>query len=96
MPVETWQQRRFPDLKRKGGACWGRVICWSLIIAMVTAPVMGAADERVVRHNLSFPQKHNQYVHVSSSFPVNAGLMELTMPSWTPGSYLIRDFCGAC
>ncbi len=80
------------NLKKKAGACWGMVICWFLIIATMMVPAIGAADEQVVRHNLSFPQKHNQYVHVSSSFPVNAGRMELTMPSWTPGSYLIRDF----
>jgi len=51
------------------------------------------ADEPgAVRHELSFPQRSNQYVHVSSSWPVFGDQMELVMPSWTPGSYLIRDF----
>lgn len=45
-----------------------------------------------VRHTLSFPDKHNQYVHVRSEFEAQAGPIELLMPAWTPGSYLIRDF----
>jgi predicted metalloprotease with PDZ domain len=50
------------------------------------------AQETVARHFLSFPQSHNQYVHVSLQLPVNNGQIELALPSWTPGSYVIRDF----
>jgi predicted metalloprotease with PDZ domain len=50
------------------------------------------ADGTLVEHKLSFPQRHNQYVHVTSTFPAGGGPFELSMPSWTPGSYLIRDF----
>jgi predicted metalloprotease with PDZ domain len=53
-----------------------------------------AADEQPTRHELSFPQRQNQYVHVTASWPVSAEHVELSMPSWTPGSYLIRDFAG--
>jgi predicted metalloprotease with PDZ domain len=51
-----------------------------------------ADDSLTVRHQLSFPQRHNQYVDVSASWPVSGDHLELAMASWTPGSYLIRDF----
>jgi len=53
-----------------------------------------ADDTQPPRHELSFPQRQNQYVHVSASWPVSEDVLELSMPSWTPGSYLIRDFAG--
>jgi predicted metalloprotease with PDZ domain len=51
-----------------------------------------AAEGAEVRHTLSFPQKNNQYVHVNSKFTVASEQLELALPSWIPGSYLIRDF----
>jgi predicted metalloprotease with PDZ domain len=50
------------------------------------------AEEQLVSHTLSFPRSKNQYVQVSSKFPVATAQLELSMPSWTPGSYLIRDY----
>ena len=50
------------------------------------------ADSGAVRHELSFPRAHNQYVHVESVFPAGSGPFELVMPVWTPGSYLVREF----
>jgi predicted metalloprotease with PDZ domain len=51
-----------------------------------------ALESEEVRHTLSFPQKNNQYVHVNSKFTVASEQLELSLPSWNPGSYLIRDF----
>lgn len=45
-----------------------------------------------VRHTLSFPDDRQQTILVRSEFPVSAGLTELIMPIWTPGSYLVRDY----
>ncbi len=50
------------------------------------------AQELSARHSLSFPQYKNQYVHVTLTLPVNGDQLELSMPNWTPGSYLIRDY----
>jgi len=41
---------------------------------------------------LGFPPGKEQVFHVRSEFPARAPVTELTMPNWTPGSYLIRDF----
>jgi len=54
-------------------------------------PVMSAGQAEV-SHELSFPGKNNQYVHVRSTFDAQEGALDLFLPSWTPGSYLIRDF----
>jgi predicted metalloprotease with PDZ domain len=51
-----------------------------------------AAEAAQVSHTLSFPQKNNQYVHVNTKFEVESDQVELSLPSWNPGSYLIRDF----
>jgi len=50
------------------------------------------AQESVAHHVLSFPERQNQYVHVTLNLPVDGEVVELAMPSWTPGSYVIRDF----
>jgi predicted metalloprotease with PDZ domain len=53
-----------------------------------------AVEGAEVRHTLSFPKKNNQYVHVNSKFAVASDQVDLSLPSWNPGSYLIRDFAG--
>ena len=64
-------------------------VCWVLILP--AAPVL-ADEQAAVQHRLSFPERRNQYVHVSATFPASGASLELAMASWTPGSYLIRDF----
>ena len=61
-------------------------------LALAVCQLAFAVEGAKVAHTLSFPQKNNQYVHVSSKFPVAADQLELALPSWNPGSYLIRDF----
>jgi predicted metalloprotease with PDZ domain len=74
---------RFLDVR-----CYGLLLAFAgLSLFSQTAP---AADE--VRHKVSFPVGREQIFLVRSEFPVSAGVTELNMPNWTPGSYLIRDF----
>ena len=69
---------------------------WVLTAIVLAACLLispGAGAERAgVRHTLSFPQKSNQYVHVRSEFGTTSEQTDFYLPSWTPGSYLIRDF----
>ena len=66
---------------------------WTLTaLALIACQLAFAVEGSAVRHTLSFPEKNNQYVHVNSKFPVASEQLELSLPSWTPGSYLIRDF----
>ena len=51
-----------------------------------------AADTGFVDHRVDFPRRHNQYLTVTSVFPVQGNQVELVVPVWSPGSYLVRDF----
>lgn len=65
------------------------VLCFLALSAH--SPILEAQGE-LVRHSLDFQQRHNQYVKVTLQLPVKGSQLELAMPSWTPGSYVIRDF----
>jgi predicted metalloprotease with PDZ domain len=62
------------------------------VLVLTPAATVLQAQELLVSHTLSFPRNGNQYVHVKLNIPVNSGQIELSMPSWTPGSYVIRDY----
>jgi predicted metalloprotease with PDZ domain len=53
-----------------------------------------AAVEAVtsVRYRISIPEPHTHLVRVELHLRAVAGAVELVMPSWTPGSYLLREF----
>ena len=69
------------------------MIKWILTtLALLVCQLSFAVEAAEVRHTLSFPEKNNQYVHVNSIFPVASEQLELSLPSWNQGSYLIRDF----
>lgn len=66
----------------------------SILVLTIGMQSRAVADDNAaeVRHTLSFPDKHNQYVRVRSEFETVAGPVDLRMAAWSPGSYLIRDF----
>ncbi len=68
------------------------MLAWAAAAGSLWLGGLQAQDGEVVRHEVSFPQRHNQYAHVTATWPVAGESVELAMPSWTPGSYLIRDF----
>jgi predicted metalloprotease with PDZ domain len=67
-------------------------IAVALLSLALQPRALSAQPAEVVRHELSFPDRHNQYVQVRSVWPAGSDALELAMASWTPGSYLIRDF----
>ncbi|MCJ7814577.1 MAG: hypothetical protein MUP31_00860 [Xanthomonadales bacterium] len=67
----------------------------TLVLLAFQLPLPGAASEGAeVSHILSFPQKNNQSVHVETRFGVATNQVDVFLPAWNPGSYLIRDFSG--
>ena len=64
------------------------VLC-ALVFAQAVTTLQ--AQELIARHALTFPLYKNQYVHVILTIPVDDDQIELSLPNWTPGSYLIRD-----
>ncbi len=45
-----------------------------------------------VRYRLRMPEPHTHFFHVEVEADGVTGAAELAMPSWTPGSYLMREF----
>jgi predicted metalloprotease with PDZ domain len=46
-----------------------------------------------IRYTVSFPAPHTHYVEVDASFPTaGQAHIDLMMPVWTPGSYLVREY----
>jgi predicted metalloprotease with PDZ domain len=45
-----------------------------------------------VRYTVRFPEPRTHYLTVEAAIPVDAPEVEVFMPVWTPGSYLIREF----
>ena len=74
------------------GLLFAFLLSWSAPAVPAALDAEIAPELHVARHELSFPQRNNQYVHVRSRWPVAGDELELALPSWTPGSYLIRDF----
>ena len=67
--------------------------CFGLLLALFCLSASGQDSESgAVLHRVSFPGDRQQVILVRSEFPVSGPGMELMMPAWIPGSYLIRDF----
>jgi len=45
-----------------------------------------------IRYRLAMPEPHTHLFHVQIEVGRVEGFVELAMPSWTPGSYLLREF----
>ena len=61
-----------------------------VLLACPFAPL--AAQAQQVEQRISFPERANQYVNVNLRMPVQADSVDLMLPNWTPGSYLIRGY----
>lgn len=54
--------------------------------------LLPAFAQEPVRYRLTFPWAAHNYVHVEATFPSSGPSLELFMPVWTPGSYLVREY----
>jgi len=61
-----------------------------LFCFLLSSPL--AAQVSRISHQISFSDRQNQYVDVRVQITHMGGELELVMPNWTPGSYLIRDY----
>lgn len=64
-----------------------------ILLAVTTAGSLNAQAIEPIRYTLRFPAPHTHYVEVEASIPT-AGRpdVEVYMATWTPGSYLIREY----
>ena len=67
----------------------GLVVC---LLAALAVPADAQAPE-AIRYTLRFPAPQTHYVEVEASVPTGgARSIDLMMPVWTPGSYLVREY----
>jgi len=69
------------------------VFACALALAVSTASSLSAQALEPIRYTLRFPAPHTHYLEVEASIPT-AGRpdIEVYMATWTPGSYLIREY----
>ncbi len=72
---------------------------WSTMTAIITTVIAGAAELAaapngdMIRYTVRFPAPQTHYVSVEAALPTGGRPeVELFMPVWTPGSYLVREF----
>ena len=70
-----------------------RLVTKAIIILLVAVSDLQAQTLDPIRYTLRFPAPHTHYVEVEAAIPT-AGRpqVEVYMATWTPGSYLIREY----
>jgi len=67
-------------------------MCAIALLVSQTGSLQAQASEPV-RYTLRFPAPHTQYVEVEAAIPTSGRAeVEVYMATWTPGSYLIREY----
>lgn len=62
-------------------------------LALAYALPVTAQTLEPIRYTLSFPSAHTHYIDVEALVPAEGrSQIDLMMPVWTPGSYLIREY----
>lgn len=70
-----------------------RCCALTLLVLCLSTPAMSQLVHEPIRYILSFPDARHHYAEVEAVFPTGGEeTLELAMATWTPGSYLIREF----
>jgi predicted metalloprotease with PDZ domain len=65
----------------------------ALLCALVSGVPLRAQSLEAIRYTLRFPAPHTHYVEVEAAVPTGGRpQVDLYMATWTPGSYLIREY----
>lgn len=65
----------------------------SALAFALTSPLTTAHAAEPIIYTLSFPEAQNHYVDVEARLPIEGRTaLEVMMPVWTPGSYLVREY----
>jgi predicted metalloprotease with PDZ domain len=65
----------------------------AVLLTALLPPVHGAEMPDAISYTLRFPAPETHYVEVEAHFPTGGRPeIELMLPVWTPGSYVLREF----
>jgi len=62
------------------------------LAAPAQAALLGAPEKSTTEYQIDFSETQNHYLHVTARFETSQAKTELMMATWTPGSYLIREY----
>ena len=63
-----------------------------LLLILAAIPALAQTPEPI-RYTVSFPAPHTHYVEIEASVPTEKREhVDLMMPVWTPGSYMVREY----
>jgi predicted metalloprotease with PDZ domain len=63
------------------------------LLALLCLATVALPGQAQTRYWLTFPQAAQHYVRVEAHYPTGgAAQVDLFLPTWTPGDYVIRDF----
>jgi len=71
------------------------ILTWSALVSAAAPAATPAAPSppKPVHYRVSFPAPQTHYVEVEATFATEGKpAIEVTMPVWTPGSYLVREY----
>jgi predicted metalloprotease with PDZ domain len=75
-----------------------RSLLFTFLLLLSSQPLSSASAKQKtepIRYTLSFPAPETHYMEVVANIPANdKQTLDLMMPVWTPGSYLVRDYSG--
>jgi predicted metalloprotease with PDZ domain len=61
-----------------------------LLILLASAACLGAQEP--IHYQIRFPAPHTHYLEIEARVPAGKPTIELLLPVWTPGSYLVREY----
>lgn len=69
------------------------VSAFLLALLIGGVPAARAQEPEPIRYVVSFPAPQTHYLNVEATIPTGRQpQVELMMPVWTPGSYLVREY----
>jgi hypothetical protein len=69
------------------------VLALAVVCTVVCFAPLRAQGVEPIRYTLRFPAPHTHYVEVEAAIPTSGRAeVEVYMATWTPGSYLIREY----
>src|SRR5580698_8669218 len=72
---------------------WLKYMNWIGMSAIMTIALTSAQAAEMVRYTVRFPDPQTHYVSVEAVLPsAGESTVEVFMPVWTPGSYLVREY----
>ena len=86
--VENHQAARFHPLAVRLG-----LAVWIAATMATTLTTLDAQTSETVRYTVRFPDPKTHYASIEALLPTDgAADVEVFMPVWTPGSYLVREY----